>query len=144
ALRVGHHPQKFPAVFDLGARNALVGIQPHQVVPGALGVLGEKFLLRLQAVELIFLIRGHTAIGCNVHGSTSLTNFMLSVTTIILHRAVCCKKKVGLPYLGTPVVCHYLAGTKRTSSFICIPAARRLSVEREELAVPFSSLLISA
>ena len=67
-LSVGHHPQKLLAVFDFCAGDALVGVEADQVVPGALGVLGEEAFLGLQAVQLVLFVGGDTAVGGDVHG----------------------------------------------------------------------------
>ena len=67
-LRVRHHLLELDAAADLGAGEALVGVEPDQGVAGALGVLDEKALLGLQTAQLVGLVRGDPAVGGDVHG----------------------------------------------------------------------------
>jgi hypothetical protein len=62
-LCIHHHPLKFFSVFDLGAGYALVSVETHQMVPGALNIFLEELLLHLKAVELVVFIRGNTAVS---------------------------------------------------------------------------------
>ena len=66
-LGVGQHAEELPAVFDFGARDALVRVEADQIVPGALGVLGEKLFLGLQTVELIGLVGRDPAVSGDIH-----------------------------------------------------------------------------
>ena len=67
-LGVSHHPQKFLAVLDFCSRDSLIGIEADQSIAGAFCVFGEKFLLGLQTVQLIFFVGGHPTVGRNIHG----------------------------------------------------------------------------
>ena len=66
-LGVRHHPQELLAILDLRAGQALVSVQADEGVSGTLGVLREELLLCLQTVELVFFLRGDTAVSGNVH-----------------------------------------------------------------------------
>ena len=61
-LSIQHHLLEFLAVLDLGAGDALVGIEPDQVMSVFLCVFHEEVFLDGKAVELVRLVRGNAAV----------------------------------------------------------------------------------
>ena len=81
-LGVRHHPQELLAVLDLGTGQPFIGVQADKGIPGALGIFREELLLGLQTVELVFFLRGDTAVSGDVHRQTSLLKSKRSIISI--------------------------------------------------------------
>ena len=63
-------PEELPeglAFFQGCAADALVGVEPGQGVTISPGVFRKEFLLVSQAFELLFLVGGYPAVGCDDH-----------------------------------------------------------------------------